>query len=159
MAKTSRGQQPTVQRQAAAPPASGGMQTTEIRASVTSSPFPDPDLIQRYEDVLPGGADRVFTLIEVQSAHRQQLERSNLRWATIRSFGGLIAGFIIALVGLIISGKVIIDGQAVAGTILGSGDLLALVSLFVFGQRGLREEREQKQQIMTQQLPQHTRRR
>lgn len=63
--------------------------------------------------------------------HQTTLERSQLRleWA------GLLAAWSIALCFLIVSGLLIADGHDVAGTILGSVDLVGLVAVFLAGRR------------------------
>ena len=40
-----------------------------------SGPIPPPELLIKYNDALPGGAERIMAMAENQSQHRQQLER------------------------------------------------------------------------------------
>ena len=47
-------------------------QTTSVQVVL---PFPPPDWLAAYNDVLTNGADRVVSLTERQAAHRQWLER------------------------------------------------------------------------------------
>ena len=41
----------------------------------TSGPLPPPADMQRYNDVLPGAAERIFALCEQETRHRQEMER------------------------------------------------------------------------------------
>lgn len=46
------------------------------RASAFSGPLPPPEILNGYEKVCPGAADRVIKMAESQSKHRQSLEKS-----------------------------------------------------------------------------------
>ena len=63
--------------------------------------------------------------------HQMTLERrqQNLEWA------GLISALIIALSFLAVSAGLIAAGHEVGGTVMGTVDLVALVSVFVVGRR------------------------
>jgi uncharacterized membrane protein len=88
---------------------------TSVVAEITSGPLPPPSMLRGYEDVLPGAADRIFTLMEQQSAHRQELERTSLdRNSRSRDRGQTFAFILCALV--IVGGFIAIYlGQGVAG--------------------------------------------
>jgi len=88
---------------------------TTLVAEVTSGPLPPPSMLRGYEEVLPGAADRIFTLMEQQSAHRQKLERISLdRNSRARDRGQHYAFILCALV--IVGGfAAILTGHSVAG--------------------------------------------
>ena len=39
-----------------------------------SGPFPHPDILKKFNDVVPGSAERIIKMAEDQSAHRKELE-------------------------------------------------------------------------------------
>ena len=88
---------------------------TSVVAEHTSGPLPPPSMLRSYQEVLPGAADRIFTLMEQQSAHRQELERMALdRGSRSRDRGQVFAFVLCALV--IVGGfGAIYMGQSVAG--------------------------------------------
>jgi uncharacterized membrane protein len=45
-----------------------------VQQQITSSPVPPAELLAGYNSAFPDGADRLFTLVEKQSEHRQQIE-------------------------------------------------------------------------------------
>ena len=71
------------------------LETTIIQA--TESPYPLSSELEGYERVLPGAADRIFTLVEEESKHRRELERMALQKESRDSLCGLIFAFIISL--------------------------------------------------------------
>lgn len=48
---------------------------------------------------------------------------------------GIIAGFLIAIFFLVVSWDLVKNGKEIAGTILGTIDLVALVTVFVTGKK------------------------
>lgn len=47
----------------------------KVIQSEFSGPIPPPNIIKGYEDILPGAAERIISMAERQSAHRQEMER------------------------------------------------------------------------------------
>ena len=66
---------------------------------------------------------------ELGRLHWQNRQQYFLQWA------GLVFGFLVTLAFLAVATYLIQNGHDVAGTILGSVDLVALVAVFVAGRR------------------------
>jgi uncharacterized membrane protein len=100
-------------------------QTTSVQVVL---PFPPPDWLAAYNDVLTNGADRVVSLTERQAAHRQWLER----W-------GLIFAFVIVLVvlGVVLGGGIglLAAGKSVGGLVALIGGVGSLAGLFIYRER------------------------
>jgi hypothetical protein len=47
---------------------------TRVQASYFAGPLPPPEVLARYNDVVPNGADRILSMAERQGAHRESLE-------------------------------------------------------------------------------------
>jgi len=101
-----------------------------------AGPLPPPGALAGYEQVLPGAAERIFAMAEGQATHRQALERVVVVGGHRRSWAGLVAGLVVALAFLGAAYRPIQDGHSLAGTVLGTVDLTALVAVFVLGRIG-----------------------
>jgi hypothetical protein len=66
-----------------------------------------------------------------------------------RSNWGLVAGFIVAVAGLLIAFLMVDRGNAVAGVVVGSLDLAGLVAIFVYGTVSRRSERQERAKMMS----------
>src|SRR5438093_9488764 len=66
-----------------------------------SGPLPHPDIVAKFEQVIPGAAERLLRMAEKQSNHRQSLERTVVDADIRRSWAGLWTGFVIGLTGMI----------------------------------------------------------
>lgn len=115
----------------------------QISASY-SGPLPPPDILIRYNEAVPGAAERIIAMAEEQSTHRMALENRVVDADIRRSNLGLIAGVVVALGFGAGSFVAIIAGQPVAGAIIGGVDLVALVGTFVYGTERRRSERLQR---------------
>jgi uncharacterized membrane protein len=115
--------------------------------------FPSPEELAQYDVILPGAADRLLKTYESQVDHRQYLEKKVVESGIGARSAGLAAGFVVAIAFLAASVYLIATGKEVAGTIIGTVDLVALVSVFVLGRSMQRAERAEK----SQQLPESNR--
>lgn len=118
--------------------------------AVRSAPLPLPAELEAYEAILPGAAERIFAMAESQSNHRQKLEVKALSYEGRNSLLGIIAGWFLGTIGLLIAGYCISTGHDAAGGAIGGVSLGSLVGTFIYGTRERRIEREQKYLAQTQ---------
>lgn len=103
-------------------------------------PLPPPEILKRYNDAFPNGAERIFLEAQKQTNHRLELEKTVIPGELKQSGRGQIFGFIIALAFLIASFILILMGFGIYGTIIGSIDLVALVTVFVLGRKAQQKQ-------------------
>lgn len=95
--------------------------------------LPPPDVIERYNKVIPGGAERIMELLETQTHHRLEFEKTQQQQDFAKTLRGQNFGFLIGM-GTIICGTLcILAGHEIAGLLLGGTGLTSLVSVFVYG--------------------------
>ena len=123
---------------------SKGVMLVQHSVESFSGPLPHPDILRKFNEIVPGSADRIIKMAEEQSSHRKDLERKVIDSNISRSKWGQILGFIIAIAGLAVSCIVAIYGNAIAGGIIGVGTLASLVSVFMYGSRTREGEKEDK---------------
>lgn len=103
-----------------------------------TGPLPSTQYLREINDIIPGGAERIMAMAESNAAHRREMDKSEWN-ATIdyhkseqaRSFAGLKAGLTVALAFLAGSVGCIVTGHETAGTVIGTVDIVGLVSVFV----------------------------
>lgn len=106
-----------------------GHQIIAARYESFSGPLPSPDVLERYEQILPGAAERIITMAEAEQSHRHTIERKDYAEAKL----GQVFGFVLGALGLIGSVFVSILGSGWAGSALGGTTVLGLVAVFVVG--------------------------
>lgn len=111
---------------------------------VYSGPIPSANELRKYEEVVPGAADRILKMAEEQSRHRRKMESEMLQ-ASIRAERiGQILGFMIFLTALL-AGIVLMGlGKDAIGLITSLGSLAAIIGLFIYSRNTGKTELNKK---------------
>lgn len=117
-----------------------GNQPTSAQASLEivegfSGPIPHPQLLQQYDQICPGAADRIIRTMEQEAAHRHAMEGAALRADIIDTRIGQTCAFIIVLATLGIGAYTAINGAPITGGIFGTSGVLGVVATFIYGRR------------------------
>lgn len=108
-----------------------------------SGPLPHPEILKKFDEVVPGAAERIIKMTEDQSSHRRDLEQKVISSDISRSKIGQIFGFIIAIAGLVVA-VVLAKTNAILGSTFGFLTLASLVGVFVYGTKTRSNERKEK---------------
>lgn len=102
-------------------------------ATQFSGPLPPPGVLQGYEDVVPGAAERIIAMAESEQNHRHHIQResTNKHYAFRRT--GQFFGLLVALGGLTTAGYIAYLGHPAAASVIGGTTLLGMVAVFVTG--------------------------
>ncbi|HHE4679999.1 TPA: DUF2335 domain-containing protein [Proteus mirabilis] len=101
-----------------------------------SGPLPHPDFLQRYEEILPGGAERIFCLTEKEQSFRHDTQKMAINGAIKKDSRGQWMGFFLSICVLIIATYFAKEGAYwFAGTLI-TGNLVALAAVFAAGRKG-----------------------
>ena len=116
-----------------------------VRSTTTeafSGPLPPPPVLQGYEDVQPGFAERIMQMAESENRHRQQMERDSLSAESValredlqRAKHGLYIAALVAVLFLAASTTIAVFVDTLAGTVLSGVDIVILAAVFVHGAR------------------------
>jgi len=118
----------------------------QMSSIVRSGPIPDAGQLEHYERICPGLADRIISMAEKQSEHRQYLEKTVVKSGVRDSLLGIISGFAIGIVTVVSGALLIYSGHDIAGAVFSGTGLTGLVGVFVYGTRSSRAERESQRE-------------
>jgi uncharacterized membrane protein len=118
--------------------------TTLTKVEQFSGPLPPPNILEQYNRVVPGAAERILKMAEDQSAHRRSLEQKVISSDVLNSKLGLIFGFSIGLVAILSGVYIVIIDKNNNGYFLSLGTIVALVSVFVYGRRKKEKRLDEK---------------
>ena len=137
-------------------PASSQADTVLSRTDITIvesawvGPLPPPEILRRLEDIIPGAAERILRMSELQEQHQHRMEETviNIQRAAIvgdskRSNVGLCLGFVIAALGLASGTYLALEGHEWPGVVITGMPLTGLAGVFVYGSKARRDERMQ----------------
>ena len=114
------------------------------QAQMFSGPLPPPEVLQRYNETLPGSAERILSMAEQQATHRRKLEAMAIRTEARNSTLGVIFALLIGLASMAVAAYTISQGKEISGTVLAGTGLTALVGTFIYGTSQRRKERQAK---------------
>ncbi len=124
------------------------VQRTSLEAY--SGPLPHPAILEKFEQILPGSAERILKMAESQSEHRQCIEKVVIRSGSRNSLLGIVSALLISLGFLAVAWFAIRNGHAGAGTFLGTINIVGLAGIFVYGTASNRRERLERNRQNTQ---------
>nr|WP_306309237.1 DUF2335 domain-containing protein [Xenorhabdus anantnagensis] len=97
--------------------------------------FPSPEVLKSYESILPGYAERVFSLREKEQIFQHEKQSKALDGMINRDRRGQWMGFFIAIFILIVATVFAFRGEMLfAGTLI-TIDLVGLAAVFVIGRK------------------------
>ena len=126
-----------------------GVQSLTTTAQAFAGPLPPPQILEKYNNIVTGAADRIIAMAENQAKHRHQLELEVINSEIKNSRTGLHYGLIIGLSSIIGGVVCILLGHQIGGSIIGGSGITGLVSVFVYGSRERRKERERRFKKLT----------
>lgn len=123
----------------------------QIVATQFSGPLPPPEVLERYDKIVPGSARRLLAMAEKQAEHRQSVERKIVQSDVTNSRIGLVFGLLIGLGGLTAATIISLFGNPATGGVIGFATIASMVVSFVYGSRVRKEEqalrRQEQQQL------------
>lgn len=98
-----------------------------------SGPLPTGENIRIYDEVIPNGGDRLMKTVERQLEHRISTESKSQHRVYNQSSTGQWMAFIIAMFFGLVAWDLAKSGREATASILGTIDLVALVTVFITG--------------------------
>jgi uncharacterized membrane protein len=113
-----------------------------------SGPLPPPEVLAKYSDIIPNGAERIMAMAERQSTHRETLETKVIDSNIKNQARGTLFAFILCLVTMLGGLGLIALGKDIGGlgTIITA--LVSLAGLFIYGRIEQRKERIEKEKAL-----------
>ena len=119
-------------------------QIIERKITAHQGPLPHWEDLEKYDRIIPNGADRIMSMAEKQQDHRMKLETTAITEQLTQSKRGQTFGFLIGLTAIVGGVVCIMFGYEWSGAFLGGGGLTGLVSVFVIGKKKQSKSLEDK---------------
>jgi len=115
-------------------------------------------MLEQYDRVIPGGADRILRMAEKQLDHRQDLEGTVVKGNVTSQHRGQIFAFVLGLVAILGGIWLIAHDKSPEGLATIITALGGLAAVFIYGRRQQERERQQKRDEVAEALRQSGRR-
>ena len=113
-----------------------------------SGPLPPPEVLAKYNDALPGAAERIIAMAESQLHHRQGLEKAVIEANCKVQKSGPIYGFIICMTAILGGMYLVYVGKSTQGLAAIISALASLAVVFVVGRKKQQKELKEKSEAL-----------
>ena len=111
-------------------------------------------MLERYNQVFPGCAERIVAMAESQSSHRQHLESTHSQGTQKTERRGQVFGFLLGMTAIVGGIGLIAFDKDAAGLASIIAALVSLAGVFIYGRWSQKQERQQKRdEFREKQLP------
>jgi uncharacterized membrane protein len=104
-----------------------------MQVSHFSGPLPPPDALLRYDQILPGAANRIVTMAEKQQTHRQALEINTIGEQVRQSGRGQHYALISTPCFIGAALWLGLTSHEVAASVLGGATIIGTAAVFITG--------------------------
>ena len=125
------------------PPQEQRVATVSQTLSFTG-PLPPPAMLEKYNAVFLGCAERIVAMAESQLTHRHQLEAKHMSGGQASERRGQVCAFILGLVAIAGGIWLIANGKDVQGLVAILGAISGLAGVFIYGRMSQAKERQKK---------------
>lgn len=105
---------------------------SKFQSEMYSGPLPSADQMAQYENTLPGSANRIIAMAEMQNKHRREMEKIDLPVKHKQFKRGQYFSLIIGLFGLSITAVLALFGHDVVAAIIGSITISTILAAFIY---------------------------
>lgn len=105
-----------------------------------SGPIPHPSLLEGYNQVVPGAAERILKMAEDHSAHQIDMERRAISAARWETHVGQVAAILVTFFAFVAAGYLGYLGHAGAAGTIASTTVVGLATVFITGKRSNKGE-------------------
>lgn len=98
-----------------------------------SGPIPPPEILYRFDQIVPGAAERILIMAEEDAKHQREIEKTALTLAAEEVKRGQRYGLTIGSLAFITSIIALVLGSEKTAIALGGTTVVGLVAVFVTG--------------------------
>lgn len=102
-----------------------------LQISQYSGPLPPPEALKAYDEIHPGGAEKIFDAFEKQNNHRIKSERKFFFRDHMQITVGQLLGCALVAYVVYLGYLLIMAGHELPGTVLSGGGLATLATAFL----------------------------
>jgi len=107
-----------------------------------SGPLPHPAILEKFDAVIPNGAERIMAMVESEQLHRHELEKkiveqdeNEAKSVRIAERRGQFLAAAVCLCLIFVAREIALAGHPGYATLLAGGTLAGIITAFVSGRR------------------------
>lgn len=131
---------------------SGSRSSIQIEQAISqqySGPIPPPSMLEGYDRVQSGFAERIVSMAEREQEHRHQLENRGVQGAIDKDKRSQRYALSIVIFLASLCAGLIFSGHDIAGSVLGGTTLVGTVALFITGKKEAKSNKENEDSTLS----------
>jgi uncharacterized membrane protein len=126
--------------------------SSKFQLKVLSGDYlPPPEVLSQYERIMPGMTKLLVEKAIQHQRNRTENERKAINIYNLKSFAGLIFGFLIGIFGMGGGFYLTMKGYNIIGIIFSSSTLVTLVMTFIYGSQSRRNSIHKNEESLNKQ--------
>ena len=121
--------------------------TASIAIEAFEGPIPPPAVLEAYERLVPGAAERILKMAENQSNHRQEIEKIVVRAGARDSLLGVVVACVVVICSFGWSAYALSKGQSAKAVAVVISTVAGLAGVFVYGKHATKQERLERARL------------
>lgn len=105
----------------------------QIVTQTFSGPLPPPKLLEEYNMILPGAAERILSMAEAEAKHRHEMEKTVLIETASEAKRGQKYGLFMGIFAITASVVAAFLGAEKTAMVIGGSTVVGLVTVFIIG--------------------------
>ena len=118
-----------------------------MRMETFEGPLPPPAILEAYERLVPGAAERMLKMAENQSRHRQEIEKIVVRAGARDSLLGVIVAALVVLGSFVWAAYALSQGQSTKAVAVVISTVTGLATAFIYGKHSTKQERLERARL------------
>ena len=98
-------------------------------------PIPAPVILEQYEKLLPGSADRILAMAENESRHQKEIEMSAITLQAKENRRGQYFGVIVTALAFVTASVALFLDHPAAASVIGGTTVVGLAAAFIAGKK------------------------
>jgi uncharacterized membrane protein len=110
---------------------------------VHGGPLPDPEILAKYEQVMPGAAERIFKMAETEQHERHLMVYRDHRIKSVATLLGQVLAFVMGMSGIIGGVYLVAKDKSLAGFSVFITSLTALCGVYLYNRQDQKRSKQE----------------
>jgi len=106
--------------------------TFRSRSEIYSGPLPHPEILNRYDEIIPGAAERILKMAENEQGHRLTMDKESTTNAIVMGYLGITFAFFAVIMLVCLVYYALSKGFDTAAATISVGAIASVASVFIF---------------------------
>ena len=100
----------------------------QLIGQIHQGPLPSPDQLAKYEEYIPGSAERIIKMAENAHNHAYEIDKETLKVVSRERRRGQYMAFFIGVLGILVAGYLALEGHSYSSIGIGLAGIILITT-------------------------------